>query len=151
MQEIIKEIDVLTNCLFLEKGKIQEEIRLLEKRAEALDLEKANLGTKEASLEEREEAVKKIEDVVSLQTSANKTLKAVKEEREALKKERESFDAYVVEKKSEISQGLVRNETASENNKNEAKALIDLRAKLEDEKKNFKQKMAEGIVKNATR
>ncbi len=92
-------------------------------------------------LDKRTIEIKKVEDVVKLQITVEALLSQNNKEKQILAKNQQDFNNLIVSERKKISEGEARNKQAFEHNEKESEALTKLREELENEKKNYKNKI----------
>jgi hypothetical protein len=126
-------------------------IRAITAKEEDLRMLKVQLDARKDGLDVREIEVKKIEDVVALKEEAQKLMKEAKKDMEVVEDKQRNFNAHVEQQTKELREWAQRNTEAQQANEREGKALREAMAALQKEKREFKTKLGEALIENATK
>jgi hypothetical protein len=149
MEEIIRNISEAIELVNKASGQLLNEVSKIITANEKLVLREQALRDAQEALKKREDAVAKIESIVDLENSTKDRLAEIKVKNAELVNAQNKFDEYVRTTTKELDAVTKKNEEVIMHNKISSDALIKERARLEEEKRTYKLRMAQGIVDQA--
>ena len=151
MEKILEVFDGFAGEIARAKMEISKAISCYDKKNAELDANISIIGEKEIELKERENEIAKIESVVALEAEAKKTLKESKELISGFSKEKDTFTDSVIQQTKDINAARAELENKNKLLKREWAILKDAQKVLNEDKENYKIKMAKGIVDLASK
>ena len=146
MNEILIAIETLATALGKFKNIVSNTIKEISDKREELDSIGMAQDERTKNLDAREKEIKKIENIVELKESAQKLVNQAEAAAKELLNNQRMFNETAIKQNKEITDNQRKNENDRISNDNESKALIKLRQELEEEKANFKLRIAKGLV-----
>lgn len=149
MEQLLNIIEDTISSLSAFKAEAAKELQKVSEREVTVNLSLIEQDTRKKELDAREAEIKKIENIAELKVKTEKLVADSARMAKELLIAQGVFEELVVREKKDLSEQ--RNELARQKERNEieTKSLIKARTELEEDKKNYKQKLAGAIVNAA--
>jgi len=146
MEKMLEILDGAVQEISKLKAEVVKIIHDYNAQVEDLRNKSIDLDNQREDISLREEAVAKIENIISLEANAKALMKEAVELKTSVQKEKDSFVSFRNEENRQLN--ILRNELNEKGKyiKNEYAAMKKERELLEEEKVNYKQKIAAGLI-----
>jgi len=149
MESVLKKIGEFSGAVGDFREMVIKTIKDVSEKKEASELTRIEQDTRKKDLDAREIEIKKVEDVIKLKQETQELIRQAEKDSLALQKNQEIAKENIIKANTLIAKGNSENERVRISNEAESKALVRGREELEKDKKEFKLKLAQGLVEQA--
>ena len=151
MDKILQALQEVTTAIAVFRGAVTAALKEVADGREELVKGKLAQDARSEGLDVRETEIKKVEDIITLKEEGQRLLNEANAAAKDLEEKQKVFNDNAAAKTKELAAQAFKNEKKCQDNEREAKALVSEREKLEEDKANYKKKIAEALVHTADR